>query len=95
MKTLQIAVAAFAAGLELFAQPIGLEEIFAPVVVGVQPTCACNDLCVLDDGEIRHYGRQMQNGKVVSVYVASRDNGLSWKTFRADDRDVGAMVKSP
>ena len=77
------------------AQPVGLGEVFAPTVVGAPPTCACNEMCVLDDGEIRHYGSQMQDGKVVRVYVSSRDDGLSWKTFRADDKDVGAMVKSP
>lgn len=95
MKSQMIVVAAALAAGVAVGQPIDLKDIFAPTVVGVQPTCACNDMCVLDDGEIRHYGRQMQNGKVVNVYVASRDHGLSWKTFRADDRDVGAMVKSP
>ena len=95
MKTRITLAAAACAAAAAFGQPIELKEIFAPTVVGVQPTCACNDLCVLDDGEIRHYGQQMQNGKVVRVYVASRDHGLSWKTFQADERDVGAMVKSP
>lgn len=74
---------------------IDLNDVFAPVVVGVQPKYAVHDLCVAADGEIRHYGQQMRNGKVQRVYVASRDNGLSWKTYAADKNDVGAMMKSP
>ena len=70
-------------------------DIRAPQVVGVPPTYAVRDLCVMADGEIRHYGWKTVNGRKCRVYVASRDSGLSWKMFVADPHDVGAMVKSP
>jgi len=74
---------------------VSLKEIFAPTVVGVQPTFAVRDLCVAADGEIRHYGKAMVDDRVERVYVASRDNGLSWKTHLAETNDVGSMARSP
>lgn len=74
---------------------LSLEEVFAPVAVGVPPTCAARDLCVTADGEIRHYGTATGGGTPRRVYAASRDNGLTWKTFAAVSNDVGAMVQSP
>jgi len=79
----------------LAAQPLDLGEIFAPTVVGVPPMYAGHSLCRTADGAIRHYGQQMYKGKVTRVYVESRDEGLSWKTFRADPKDCGAMRKCP
>ena len=70
-------------------------DIWAPRVVGVQPTDAVREMCVTADGEIRHYGRKLVGGEIRRVYVASRDRGLSWSTCVADPNDVGAMVKSP
>ena len=74
---------------------LALKDVFAPTVVGVPPTYAVRDLCVTADGEIRHYGQAMVGDRVERVYVASRDNGLSWTTRLAEANDVGAMVKSP
>jgi len=78
-----------------FAEPVSLDEVFAPVVVGTPPCAAARDLCRTATGEIRHYGGQRVNGKSQGVYVASRDNGLTWKTYVTASNDVGAMVKSP
>ena len=77
------------------AGPVDLESIYAPEVVAVQPIYAVHDLCRTADGEIRHYGWQMVKGKKRRVYIASRDEGLSWKTFLAEDDEAGYMEKSP
>ncbi len=58
-----------------------LSEIFAPVVVAVQPDDSRRGLCVMPDGEIRHYGVEgkkhcwLNDGR--SVYLSSC-NGLDW-----------------
>lgn len=72
-----------------------LSDIFAPTVVAVPPADAVFDLCRTADGEIRHYGWRMLGGAKRRVYIASRDEGLSWKTFLASDGEAGAMEKSP
>ena len=72
-----------------------LSDIFAPTVVAVPPADAVSDLCRTADGEIRHYGWQMLGGEKRRVYIASRDEGLSWKTFLAADGSAGAMERSP
>ena len=72
-----------------------LSDIFAPTVVAVPPAAAVSDLCRTADGEIRHYGWQMLGGEKKRVYIASRDEGLSWKPFLAADGEAGAMEKSP
>lgn len=74
---------------------VALKDVFAPVVVGVPPTFAVRDLCVTADGEIRHYGKALVGGEVTRVYLASRDNGLSWTEHVAESNDVGALVRSP
>ena len=90
-----MAVAALDATDVVGAQPIGLDEIFAPTVVGVPPMYAGRTLCRTADGALRHYGQQMCKGTVTRVYIESRDEGLNWKTFLADPKDVGTMVKCP
>lgn len=67
---------------------IELKSIFAPRVVAVPPNYAYRDLCVMPDGEIRHYGygRKAHHNDISDpVYIASNDCGLSWKTFRVKD----------
>ena len=85
------------AGLSLacLAGPVDLASIRAPEVVATPPTSAVHDLCRTADGEIRHYGWQMVSGEKRRVYIASRDNGLSWKTFLATKDEAGYMEKSP
>lgn len=61
-----------------------LKAIYAPQVMAVPPNNACIDLCVLADGEIRHYGEK--DGQ--RMYLASRDCGLSWKEYDVEDRSV-------
>ena len=76
-----------------WAGPVDLASIYAPEVVAVQPIYAVHDLCRTADGEIRHYGWQMVKGKKRRVYIASRDEGLSWKTFLAEDDEAGYSVR--
>ncbi len=71
-----------------------LSSIYEPTVVGVPPAAAVRDMCRCEDGEIRHYGWKMVGGEKRRVYISSRDEGLSWKTFLAAKDDY-AMVKSP
>ena len=71
-----------------------LENVTAPVEVAVPPTYAARDLCRLDNGEIRHYGRKLVNGKIRTVYIASTD-GYNWTTHLAAEGDPGAMFKVP
>lgn len=94
MKAVLTSVLA-AAALSAAALPLSLDEIREPVIVGVPPIYAGHDLCTTADGAIRHYGQEMHRGKVTRVYVESRDGGLTWKTFPADPKDVGAVFKSP
>ncbi len=73
-----------------------LKAVFEPEIVAVPPADAHRDLCVLGDGEIRHYGKKLISGQEKRIYIASRDCGLSWKTFVVDDdRELGASVRSP
>jgi len=72
------------------------QAIWAPKPVGVQPWYAHRDLCVLRDGEIRHYGWEIIAGEPRRVFVSSRDWGLSWKKIVVfNDDELGAMVQSP
>ncbi len=71
------------------------DSIMAPRVTGVPPFYALRRLTRCEDGELRHYGREFISGRVREVYVASRDCGLTWKMFLAENGDPGAMVKSP
>ena len=71
-----------------------LENVTAPVEVAVPPTYAARDLCRLDSGEIRHYGRKLVDGQVRTVYIASTD-GYNWTTHLAAEGDPGAMLKIP
>ena len=87
-------VAAYLA-LPLSAGPVDLSDCFEPTVVGVPPMYAGRTLCRTADGAIRHYGQQVRKGKVARVYIESRDEGLSWKTYLADPKDCGAMQKCP
>jgi len=71
-----------------------LENVTAPVEVAVQPTFAARDMCRLDSGEIRHYGRKQVDGEVKTVYISSTD-GFNWTTHLAKEGDPGAMLKIP
>lgn len=65
-----------------------LQGIWAPEIVVTPPSSAWMDLCVLPDGEIRHYGKY----KGQRIYISSRDGGLSWKT--CDVEDMTAMCSA-
>jgi hypothetical protein len=72
-----------------------LKEIYAPEVVGVPPTCACRDLVMLDNDEIRHYGYKVKNGDFQAIYYSSCNYGLSWREFPLSDKHPSSCVKSP
>nr|AIF26887.1 hypothetical protein [uncultured bacterium fosmid pJB148G3] len=59
-----------------------LQAVYAPRIVATQPSNAWMDMCVLPNGEIRHYGYR---GKQ-RVYIASKDGGLSWKEYDVSDK---------
>ena len=71
-----------------------LENVTAPVEVAVPPSYAARDMCRLDSGEIRHYGRKLVDGRVRRVYIASTD-GYNWTTHLAAEGDPGAMIRIP
>ncbi len=58
-----------------------LRSVWAPVTVAVPPSNAWCNLCVMPDGEIRHYGRMYGE----RVYLSSRDAGLSWQIGDVED----------
>ncbi len=58
---------------------LSLDQIFAPVKVGVPPENAFHGLVRLPDGEIRHYGyRGPQRAPREHIYIVSHDNALTW-----------------
>ncbi len=76
-----------------------LKQIYAPKVVAVPPSDARRFLCVMPDGELRCYGEKdkqtIHGGSGEAVYIASRDCGLSWKTYPRPNGSLGAAVRSP
>ncbi len=75
-----------------------LQEIYEPRVVAVPPQDACNHLCVTPDGEIRFYGvdgKKNPHDEGRRVYIASRDCGLSWKTFLVAEDALGEAAFRP
>ncbi len=65
-----------------------LQRIYAPTVVGVHPQDTRCGLCVMPDGEIRHYGfrdKTFNKDDTHPVYLSSKDGGLSWKMVESDN----------
>ena len=59
-----------------------LKRVWAPHVTGVPPCMQVGkDMMLLPDGEIRHYGIDLQSSGMSFCYLSSRDNGLSWKQY--------------
>ena len=59
-----------------------LQMIYEPVVVGIPPTDARADVCIMPNGEIRAYGFRYQTRKNPAgerIYLSSTDCGLTWK----------------
>jgi hypothetical protein len=71
------------------------KSIYAPRIVATQPAHTHKEMCVMPDGEIRYYGRDMVDGKLRNVYLSSRDRGMSWKHVLQRNDDYGPMVKCP
>ena len=78
-----------------------LKSIYAPQVVGLQPEDSRCGICVMPDGELRHYGVDPVVGPDgVRVwkrcYLSSVDCGLSWKFhYVASESCMGSVVKMP
>lgn len=74
-----------------------LNSIRAPEIVAVPYSDAHQMyMCVLPDGEIRHYGYKKMNGEYKRAYISSPDAGLSWKCHPVtDDNENGPMTRSP
>ena len=72
-----------------------LKEIFAPRAVAVQPEDSRKGLCVMPDGEIRHYGsRDKKNtfDEGLPCYISSADGGLTWKYHEAAEECMGSCA---
>lgn len=69
-----------------------LKAIYAPRVVGVPPSNAWMDLCMMPDGEIRCYGHYDSE----RVYLSSRDAGMTWKEYEVSDLSrMCSALRSP
>lgn len=76
-----------------------LQQIWAPVAVGIPPSDALRSLCVMPDGEIRCYGERdkqtLLGGSGEAIYLSSRDCGLSWKAYPQPAGTLGSAERSP
>ncbi len=75
-----------------------LSHIYEPVVVGVQNEDSRTGLCVMPDGEIRHYGEMPKehpwdNGH--PCYLSSLDAGLTWKEHATEGEEMGSCTYIP
>ena len=75
-----------------------LSHIYEPVVVGVQNEDSRTGLCVMPDGEIRHYGEMPKehpwdNGH--PCYLSSLDAGLTWKEHEPESEEMGSGTYIP
>ena len=59
-------------------RPNTIDSIHAPVVVGIPPCDAFIGLCLMPDGEIRHYNYGSHPASPAPGYLSSRDSGLTW-----------------
>ena len=58
--------------------PSTVDSIYAPVVVGTPPSDAFIGLCLMPDGEIRHYNYGSHPANPAPGYLSSLDSGLTW-----------------
>ena len=76
-----------------------LMSIYEPQVVAIPPIDARRDMCIMKDGEIRHYGladRKQHGDEGKVIYLYSRNCGLTWSKKYATSNDVmGASVYLP
>ena len=81
-----------------------LKSIYEPTVVDIPIDNAGYDMCVMPDGEIRHYGLincskfdwvPGEDLKAEKCYKYSRDGGLSWKFSYAPKGCMGACTYIP
>ena len=75
-----------------------LLHVYEPIVVGVQNEDSRSGLCVMPDGELRHYGEEekdhpWKNGK--PCYMASIDGGLTWKHHELAEEQMGSCTYIP
>lgn len=60
--------------------PHSIDEVHAPVIVGVPPCDAYIGLAQMPDGELRHYNYGENYDQKPPLYLSSRDSGLTWQT---------------
>lgn len=75
-----------------------LSGVYEPIVVGVQPEDSRNGICIMPDGEIRHYGVKPKNhpwDKGEPCYISSGDCGLSWKYHEVHSDTMGSCTYIP
>jgi hypothetical protein len=73
-----------------------IKKIVAPYAVAAIPGFAYTELCVMPDGEIRHYGhcdKAHPEDYGRPIYIASKDCGLSWKTYEAKPDLLGPGIR--
>ncbi len=75
-----------------------LKKIYEPTIVCYPADCACTNICITDDGEIRYYSvddKLEYADNKQRIYFASKDCGLSWKKYIVEDDDImGHAYKS-
>lgn len=75
-----------------------LKSIYEPQVITIPPSDACRNMCVTTDGEIRIYGaaNKVEPEDVgTTVYISSKDCGLSWKTHIMEHGVLGCAGYNP
>ena len=83
-----------ASGFSATAAAPAIDSVYAPLKVASGPSDAYIGLSVMPDGELRHYnyGEQADAG---SIYLSSRDHGMTWTTLRGPRDMPQADVASP
>ncbi|MBQ8600538.1 MAG: exo-alpha-sialidase [Clostridia bacterium] len=75
-----------------------LQSVYEPQVVTIPPSDACCNMCVTSEGEIRIYGtmgKKEPTDMGTTVYLSSKDCGLSWKTHYMEHGVLGAATYNP
>ena len=67
-------------------------SIREPRVVAVQPNHTHKEMVLMPDGEVRYYGKDLEDGRPREVYLSSRDRGLSLKTKLCRSGDLGEYL---
>ena len=75
-----------------------LLKIYEPKVVAIQPDDSRTGICVMPDGEIRHYGESNKENPTkpgTPCYISSVDGGLTWKYCEYSVEEMGRCTYIP